>query len=98
MTRDQAAEILNKLFPGIKARAGYIGNVGVYGDDRSFRIFTNIGIGNDYWNKPQVLSINIPAGEVSAETLTRCVLQVLRYDSSQSVSCAVSQMLTAVQY
>ena len=92
-SHEQAANILNKIFPGIEARSGYLGNIERWGDDRLFRIFTNIDIGgvNNF-------SIDIPAGPVSAATLVRCVLMILRWDNRQTVSPAVAQMLNAVRH
>lgn len=100
MTHEQVAQILNRLFPGIEAKSGYIGNCSPDGkyDDRAFRIFTKIDIGNSIWGTPETLSINIPRGEATAVTLTQCILQVLRWDNRQSVSPAVAQILNAIRY
>ena len=94
-SHEQAANILNKIFPGIEAHSGYIGNCSPCGsyDNRSFRIFTNIDIGG-----VNRFSIDIPAGEVSATTLARCVLMILRWDNRQTVSPAVAQMINAVRH
>jgi hypothetical protein len=95
MTHAQVAELLNRLFPNIEARSGYIGNcspIGKY-DDRLFRIFTNIDVGG--WNS---FSIDLPAGDAGASDVVRCVLQVLRWDKRQEVSPSVAQMLNAVRH
>lgn len=95
MTHTQVAETLNRLFPSIEASSGYIGNCSPCGsyDNRSFKIFTNIDIGG-----VNSLSIDIPAGPVSAATLVRCVLIILRWDNRQEVSPSVAQMLNAVRH
>jgi|DEB0MinimDraft_6_1074348.scaffolds.fasta_scaffold44648_3 hypothetical protein len=100
MTREKVAQILNGLFPEIKARSGYIGNCSPCGkyDGRAYRIFTKIDIGMSIFGEPQFLSINLPDGEVTALTVARCVSDVLRWDNRQSVSPAVAQILSAVRY
>ena len=100
MNHDQGAQILNRLFPGIEARSGYIGNCSPCGthDDRAFRIFTKIDIRNPIWGTRETLSINVAAGEATAMTDAQCALQILRCDNRQRVSPAVAQVLNAVRY
>jgi hypothetical protein len=94
-SHEQAANILNKIFPNIEARSGYIGNCSLTGsyDNRSFKIFTNVDIGGI-----QPLSINLPAGDVSGLTIARMINTVLMANNTKTVSPAVAQMLNAVRY
>lgn len=94
-SHQEAANILNKIFPGLEARAGYIGNCSPCGsnDDRCFKIFTKLDIGG-----VNPLSIELPAGDVSAATIARLIGRVMMFNNTKTISPAVAQMVTAVEY
>ena len=88
MSHCKVADILNKIFPGIEARAGYIGS----DENPCFKIFTNIDIGMN-----QRLNIELPDGVVSAATIARVIGHVMMFNKA-TLSPAVAQMVTAVEY
>ena len=90
ITHQEATNKLNKIFPGIRARCGYIGNCSPCGtrDDRCFRIWTTIDTGDRY-----CLSMDIPTGKVSAAVMVGLIRKVLRFSKLRTTP-AVAQMLS----
>lgn len=89
MSHCEVADILNKIFPGIEARAGYIGS----DENPCFKIFTNIDIGMN-----QTLSLSVPEGKITAMTIIQLIRAIMRMNNTKTVSPAVAQMLNAVRY
>jgi len=61
LNRSQLIELVSRLFPGVEFRDGYIGNVERWGDDRMWKLFTDIEEKSSFGGR-QTVAISLSNG------------------------------------